>query len=134
MSQFPLPVTTSFLISTETLKIKNFSLTTFVSERFISGYRFPIDWTLGIPQPEKRSSKHLKLDYYRKQLLSLLPGSCGIQFYLCGAGLLPPSAYIDCRDLPKKIFKTVSTESMSTRCLPGFTENFLADWAFESFV
>ena len=41
----------------------------------MSGYRFPIDWTFGIPQPEKRNSKQLKLDYYRKQLLSLLPGS-----------------------------------------------------------
>ena len=40
----------------------------------------------------------------------------------------------DCRDLPKETFKTVSTESMPTRCLPRFTENVLADWAFKSFV
>ena len=36
--------------------------------------------------------------------------------------------------LPEETFKTVPTESMATRCLPGFTENVLADWAFKSFV
>jgi len=53
VAEFSLPVTTSLLVSTETLKIKYFSLTTFVAERFISGYQFPVNWTFGIPQPAK---------------------------------------------------------------------------------
>ena len=140
MSEFSLPITTSFLISTETLKIKYFSLTTFVPEGFFSRNPVSVDWTFGIPQPEER--------WKFKQRKLLICFITGISWP--GYSFIVPSRlgiYIiyvrvhswhwgseKFRNLPKETSKTVSTESMPTRCLPGFSENVLADWAFKSFV